>query len=84
MFTLCWDCKNATDGGCSWSEKLEPVKGWEAIENARGHLVVRCPEFERDTYGFGFFRTEEEFKEMRGIMGVTYKDILRGNDLSIV
>lgn len=27
--TLCWSCQNAC-GGCSWSKKLKPVRGWKA------------------------------------------------------
>lgn len=58
--TLCWRCQNAVpDGpfGCSWSERLEPVDGWEAIETTanrydggalrkvKSALVLDCPEF---------------------------------------
>ena len=25
----CWSCQNAT-GGCPWSDRLEPVPGWDA------------------------------------------------------
>lgn len=36
--TLCWRCKKAVLG-CSWSEKFEPVEGWDAepttIRNSR-------------------------------------------------
>ena len=28
--TLCWFCKKATCSGCSWSNKFEPVEGWNA------------------------------------------------------
>ena len=52
--TLCWKCRNAT-GNCSWSERLEPVKGWTA-ELAKKtatkpydtYLVRKCPEFISD------------------------------------
>lgn len=27
--TKCWSCQNAC-GGCSWSKKLKPVRGWKA------------------------------------------------------
>lgn len=59
--TICWDCKKAT-GRCSWSEKLEPVKGWNAEPTVRhefheremrSFLVRACPEFEADARGGG-------------------------------
>lgn len=60
--TICWGCQHAVPDpkrkrGCSWSEQLEPVKGWTAIEtkNVRfdggqrrvitSALVVECPKF---------------------------------------
>ena len=55
-FTLCWDCANAT-GGCSWADRLKPVKGWGAkyVEKKgdyNSYFVYDCPQFERDaTYG---------------------------------
>lgn len=46
--TLCWDCKKAC-GGCCWSAKLIPVKGWQAMETQKAeyssYLVMACPEF---------------------------------------
>lgn len=47
--TLCIRCGNACNRGCSWSDKLEPVRGWVAEENGQGFRVVICPEFVRDT-----------------------------------
>jgi hypothetical protein len=56
--TICWVCKNAT-GGCSWSARLEPVKGWKAKEapirlTRKGYtkytdsyVVLECPEYVR-------------------------------------
>lgn len=46
--SLCWRCKNAT-GGCRWSQRLEPVDGWTAVQ-AELHdyttfNVLECPEF---------------------------------------
>lgn len=52
--TLCWQCSKAC-GGCSWSDKLVPVKGWTAQENyiASGgfmsYNVERCPQFVHDS-----------------------------------
>lgn len=57
--TLCWSCQNAT-GGCSWSKKLKPVRGWTAEriflkynENGKAkydksYKVVSCPKFKAD------------------------------------
>ncbi len=53
--TLCWGCKNAT-GGCSWSARLEPVPGWDAVATAikctgvpvQSYHVRSCPLFEPD------------------------------------
>ena len=51
--TLCWNCKNASGGGCSWSKSFIPVDGWDAkrgyINTGGRHLetytVVACPKF---------------------------------------
>lgn len=61
--TLCWDCANSTNSGCRWSKRFKPVKGWEAKEQKDGYLVVKCPEFIRNSWGFGRYRDEEEYKE---------------------
>lgn len=51
--TICWKCQNAC-GGCSWSRRLEPVKGWKAerVVNKdiydtkfKSYKVIECPEF---------------------------------------
>lgn len=56
--TLCWRCRNAV-GGCSWSQRFEPVNGWtavvtqpavylsEAMQKIPDYCVIKCPEFER-------------------------------------
>ena len=51
----CWTCKKAC-GGCRWSDKLKPVKGWDAIKvkrkddsgekNLFGYKIINCPEYE--------------------------------------
>lgn len=61
QMTLCWDCGNACNGGCSWSRCLEPVKGWEAKKTADSYVVKHCPNFKRETYGFGQYRTADEY-----------------------
>lgn len=60
--TLCWDCKNC-GGGCSWSdpELMKPVEGWAAIETREGYRVCACPEFVRETYGGGRYRTADDY-----------------------
>ena len=59
--TICWDCEKAL-GGCSWSEKLVPVDGWEAVptvkqqfrgEPLHSFCVISCPEFKRDAFNGG-------------------------------
>lgn len=56
--TLCWSCQNAT-GGCSWSKKLKPVRGWKAEKiKVKGdfytskivdsYIVKSCPKFKAD------------------------------------
>ena len=54
--TICWNCKNAVGGGCSWFTDYTPVEGWEAVKTElRGgyydyesYLVQHCPEFVDD------------------------------------
>ena len=67
--TLCWDCKKAATGGCSWSKEFRPVEGWEAKattkqqfrgEPMRSYLVTACSEFERDAWNAGLKRLEEK------------------------
>ena len=57
--TLCWECAKAT-GGCQWSDRLQPVDGWEAIQthNQTGssYIVTNCPLFKRDAVNSGLKR----------------------------
>ena len=59
--TLCWTCHNAT-GKCSWSARLEPVKGWKAkafelkvvVRNKvatyrTSYVVKECPKYIKDS-----------------------------------
>ena len=59
--TLCWTCQNAT-GKCSWSARLEPVKGWKAkafklkmvVRNKvatyrTSYVVKECPKYIKDS-----------------------------------
>ncbi len=64
-FTLCWNCKKAT-GGCSWADKLKPVKGWTAEKYAPTkskpyvtYTIHDCPEFEMDSYQSGTKRLKK-------------------------
>lgn len=50
---LCWECKRAT-GGCTWSDKLLPVEGWDAtptiikdseIGEIPSFQIKHCPQF---------------------------------------
>lgn len=61
--TLCWDCKKAMTGGCSWTnpEKVQPVEGWVAKKSRDGYIVADCPQFERDTYCLGRYRTADDY-----------------------
>ena len=61
--TLCWDCKNAMRGGCSWCNPdiQKPVKGWKATPTDVGFVVHTCPEFVRDGYGCGRYRTADDY-----------------------
>ena len=77
---ICWACQNAC-GGCSWSQSLTPVEGWEVEEipymmyHGSGYTVAstyhitKCPEFVQDEprVNIGLILTEEENKEfMKG------------------
>lgn len=54
--TICWDCKNAVGGGCSWFTDYTPVEGWKAVKTElcggyydyESYLVQHCPEFVDD------------------------------------
>ena len=61
IHSLCWCCGNACNGGCTWSERLEPVEGWTAVEVKGGLTVTECPEFIRDAYGGGIYRNGDEY-----------------------
>lgn len=48
--TLCWDCLNSVpnkERGCSWSERLEAVDGWQVkySKSADSYIVKSCPNF---------------------------------------
>ena len=59
--TLCWDCANAV-GRCCWSDRFEPVEGWDAVYDAEkdSYHVIACPLFERDAYCGGLRRMQPE------------------------
>ena len=71
--TICWDCANAC-GGCSWSDhwKHKPVEGWNAVRNdlhnkdgavIESYIVYECPEFVRDSVGYGQHRVRRNQDE---------------------
>lgn len=53
---LCWSCRNAVPGvgtGCEWSEKLQPVPGWDAELVHKTTFgctwsIKVCPKYQRD------------------------------------
>ena len=61
--TICWDCKNAMRGGCSWAdpERQKPVDGWVATETKGSYIVHACPKFIRECYGCGRYRTADDY-----------------------
>lgn len=61
--TICWDCAKACRGGCSWAdpELQKPVENWTATKNTNGYIVHDCPEFIRETYGCGRYRTADDY-----------------------
>lgn len=56
---LCWECDRAT-GGCSWSRRFIPVKGWTAKPTIirddsetygtviKSYHITKCPLFKAD------------------------------------
>ena len=60
--SLCWDCRNAT-GGCSWSDELKLKDGQKVKKERGGITVVKCPKFDRDSYGAGVY-SEEEYRKI--------------------
>ena len=61
--TICWDCKRACEGSCSWSdmERHQPVEGWTAEKTSMGYCVHDCPLFIRETWAAGNYRTAEDY-----------------------
>lgn len=53
--TKCWTCANAL-GGCSWSRRFKPVRGWKAtptlintqyVGGTPSFEVHECPEYRK-------------------------------------
>lgn len=48
--TICWECKNAIGGGCSWFTDFTPVAGWKAkkerLYSGCSYTVEDCPQFD--------------------------------------
>ena len=56
--TLCWSCKRAGTGTCSWDKRLKPVKGWTAKKRQypgkkgksdHTYYVISCPRYVNDS-----------------------------------
>ena len=52
--SICWECANACNNRCSWSEALVPVEGWDAEPTVcngglESYLVKSCPQFVQDS-----------------------------------
>lgn len=47
--TKCWSCQNAC-GGCSWSKKLKPVRGWKADKIKIKLFRIGDEDFYTDSY----------------------------------
>ena len=47
--TLCWSCQNAC-GGCSWSKRLKPVRGWKADKIKIKLYMIGGEDFYSDSY----------------------------------
>lgn len=78
--SLCWDCKNATCSGCSWSKEFKPVAGWKAEKILKDpqtfgetYKVKSCPKFEPDDYFF----LKELVKARYGVTDHTVFDYLQ-------
>ena len=50
---LCWSCGNAY-GGCEWTDRFEPVPGWDATQTlldqgaermVRSYCIKSCPKY---------------------------------------
>lgn len=61
--TLCWDCGKALNHGCPWvdCESQAPVEGWRAKKTRNGYLVIECPEFYRESWCRGRYRSAEDY-----------------------
>ena len=50
----CCTCKKFA-GGCAWSARFEPVKGWDAVPTrinqggvmSDSYMIINCPEYDR-------------------------------------
>lgn len=74
---ICIDCKKAC-GGCPWSEKFEPVPGWEAQKVSLNvgdrrfietYSITACPLFDKDEKQTGTCgeMSDADFRSMMAI-----------------
>ena len=70
--SLCWDCKNSVDKGCSWAESFVPVRDWNAekatVDGQTSYCVIDCPEFIRDAYSFGRYSPEQYIEHLEKLV----------------
>lgn len=76
--TLCWCCKHAVpskDGtiGCNWSKHLEPVEGWEAIENTHSRRAYGVWDNEKECFIIGDNDLPMRFQALKKARSFAYK-----------
>ena len=83
--SLCWNCKNCF-GGCSWSERFEPVEGWSAERTTIEYFNTETPSFlVRDCPLFAADDGEREYVNNDGfqnLMEAIYKRAAQDYQLS--
>lgn len=94
--TICWNCRNSCNSDkchCSWSEKFEPVEGWEVEETSfknkgceemtKSYCVISCPLFIADKKSSNklfYTKKTELFKDMADFFKVSIRTIQRNPD----
>lgn len=85
--TLCWQCKKACTGGCSWARDFTPVEYWDAELTMVGHgigsaLVRWCPEYayeDREKRQWDL-NTAGCVNLVERLMEITHTDYVEGGD----
>lgn len=89
--SLCWQCENACNRGCSWSDNFTPVDGWTARPetNAGGvdsYLVIQCPEFvpeKREDRNPDDMDSEGCMLLIQRLLEVTRQDYIKGTNVTV-